>query len=61
MNLAEKIIEYENGNLTQEEVIELFQELYDTGIWRDLQGHYGRVMQAFIDIGVIKTSSTNLP
>ena len=46
-----KIIAYENNEMTQEEVIEFFQELIDTGhAWR-LQGHYGRTALRLIESG----------
>jgi len=46
-----KIIAYENDEMTQEEVIEFFQELIDTGYaWR-LQGHYGRTALRLIEYG----------
>ena len=46
-----KIIAYENNEMAQEEVIEFFQELIDTGhAWR-LQGHYGRTALRLIEYG----------
>ena len=46
-----KIIAYENNEMTQEEVIEFFQELIDTGhAWR-LQGQYGRTALRLIEYG----------
>ena len=46
-----KIIAYENNEMSQEEVIECFQELIDTGhAWR-LQGHYGRTARRLIEYG----------
>lgn len=51
--LLRKIIDYESGNLTDEdEVIEFFQELIDSGLAWKLQGHYGRMAQALIAKGV---------
>ena len=52
-----KIIAYENNEMTQEEVIEFFQELIDTGhAWR-LQGHYGRTALRLIEYGLCKEAS----
>lgn len=49
----DKIIAYEQGELSSEEIIELFQHLVDNGMaWR-LQGHYGRTAQALIDRGLV--------
>jgi len=52
-NIVEQINEYENGNLTDQEVIELFQELVDTGVVWTLQGSYGRVAFDLIEQGLV--------
>jgi hypothetical protein len=50
---VDAIIKYENGELFQDEIVELFQELVDTGdAWR-LQGSYGRMAAALIDAGLV--------
>jgi len=54
MNIVNKISEYENGNLTDDEVIELFQHLVDTGVVWTLQGSYGRMAQYLIEQELIK-------
>ena len=46
-----KIIEYESGEMSEEGVISLFQELIDTGLAWKLQGHYGRVAISLIESG----------
>ncbi len=46
-----QIIAYENGELTEDEVIDLFQELINSGLVWQLQGHYGRMASALIDAG----------
>ena len=49
-----KIIKYESGEMNQEETIEFFQELIDSGYaWR-LQGHYGRTALKMIEWGYCK-------
>lgn len=52
-DLLDRIVRYESGALTEEEMIELFQYLVDTGIAWNLQGHYGRTAAALIDAGII--------
>ena len=46
-----KIVQYENGELTDEETIELFQELINTGLAWQLQGNYGRTAVQFLEEG----------
>lgn len=50
--MIDGIIEYENGELDEQEVIELFQRLIDNGMAWQLQGHYGRTAAALIEAGV---------
>lgn len=50
----DKMFAFENGELSEEEVIELFQFLIDTGhAWR-LQGFYGRTAAFLIANGFCK-------
>ena len=51
--LTKKIISYEQGELTEEEVIDFFQELVDSGLAWNLQGHYGRTAYAMIQEGLV--------
>ena len=49
----DRLIAYEEGRLTPNDVINLFQELVDSGhVWR-LQGHYGWVARRLIELGMI--------
>lgn len=52
-DLTTRIIDFETGDVTEEQVLELFQHLVDTGLAWSLQGHYGRTAQALIDAGLI--------
>ena len=49
-----EIIDYENGDLDEEETCVLFQKLVDNGMAWTLQGHYGRTASAMIAAGVIQ-------
>ena len=51
--LAERIIDYECGNLDEDEVIELFQDLVDDETIYHLQGNYQRTANALIAAGLI--------
>lgn len=51
MNVVSRIMAYEDGELTHEEVVGLFQELINSGLAWSLQGHYGRMATALIESG----------
>ena len=53
-DVVDKIIAYESGEMDDEQTVEFFQELYDSGLWTGLQGHYHRVMASLIEGGYIK-------
>ena len=57
MKLLDKIIAYESGELSEEETIKFFQELIDTGLAWQLQGHYGRTAQWLIEVGLCSRPS----
>lgn len=52
-DLAGKIIAFESGEMDEDEVVELFQELLDMGMVWKLQGFYGRTATQLIDAGMI--------
>lgn len=54
MSIEDKMLAYEQNNMEEQEMIEFFQELLDTGLAWELQGHYGRATQALLDLGYIK-------
>ena len=47
------LFKYESGECTEEEVIELFQNILDTKSYFWLQGQYGRTCQQLLQAGVI--------
>lgn len=49
--MIDKIIAYEQGELTEEETIDLFQGLIDSGQAWTLQGSYGRMAADLINAG----------
>lgn len=51
-DLVSAIIQLETGEMMEEEIIELFQHLIDTGKIEGLQGSYGRTAQQLIEAGL---------
>ena len=45
----DQILAFENGEMSEDEIIRFFQELVDTGLAWKLQGFYGRTAHALID------------
>ena len=56
-HLTDMIIKYEMGDLDDLDCIALFQELIDTGLAWQLQGHYGRTATALIEAGYCEAKS----
>ena len=53
LSLTNDIIAYEEGELDEDQMVELFQKLVNSGLAWQLQGHYGRTAQALIDAGLV--------
>jgi hypothetical protein len=51
MDQVDKIMAFESGELDEEGIIELFQELIDSGLVWQLQGSYGRTANFLIENG----------
>jgi hypothetical protein len=52
MDTLQFIMDYEDGSLSEEQVIEGFQDLINTGIVWELQGSYGRMAKSLIEQGL---------
>lgn len=53
MDMVDKISAYENGELDEGEMLELFQSLIDTGLIWQLQGNYARTAAHLIKAGYL--------
>jgi len=51
--LLDGLIGFEQGTLDEDEVIDLFQHLVDTGLAWQLQGFYGRTASDLLDAGLV--------
>lgn len=56
--MAQKVIDFEEDKLSDEEVIDLFQHLVDSGVAWSLQGQYGRIAVSLIDAGYVKPAKS---
>ncbi len=52
-SLVNDIVAYELDELSEDEVIDLFQRLVDSGAAWKLQGHYGRTAAELINAGLV--------
>lgn len=52
-DIVGKIMEYEEGAMSHEDMIVFFQELVDSGMAWTLQGSYGRMAQRLIEAGEV--------
>ena len=59
MDLVEKIQKYEEGNMPGDEMVIFFQELVNSGLAWNLQGHYGRMAELLIERGDIVSPKSN--
>jgi hypothetical protein len=54
VHLVDQLIAYEEGQITDDEEVALFQRLIDTGTCWHLDGHYQRVAATLIEAGLIR-------
>jgi hypothetical protein len=52
-DITESMIAYEQGQLDQQQTISLFQQLINSGLAWQLQGHYGRTATALLEAGLV--------
>lgn len=50
---SDLLLRYEKGELSQEEFLDLFQKIFDTGAHRYLDEHYGKTLSALCRYGII--------
>lgn len=53
------IIAYESGELDDDATLELFQQLVNSGLAWQLQGHYGRTAATLLESGYITRKDTD--
>lgn len=51
MTMINQVIAYEQGELDEEGIINMFQQLINSGLAWEMQGSYGRTAKALIDAG----------
>ena len=49
-----EIMDYENGSMPQDKMVDMFQRMHNSGMAYQLQGHYGRTAHALLQGGYIK-------
>jgi hypothetical protein len=52
LDITSQVIAYEQGDLSDEDTIALFQRLIDSGLAWQLQGSYGRMAARLIEDGL---------
>jgi len=60
-DLVSAIVRYEEGEMTDAEVLDLYQYLVDTGLAWQLQGSYGRMAARLIADGLVTAPGAPVP
>ena len=55
-DLVDRIMSYENGDMSEDEIVSFFGELIRSGLAWQLQGSYGRTAIALIKHGALSQS-----
>jgi hypothetical protein len=55
LQLVDQLIAYEEGQLTEDQEIALFEHLVQTGTCWQLEGHYQRVAATLMEAGLISS------
>jgi hypothetical protein len=56
-DVVNQIMDYESGSMSDDEQIEFFQQLVNTGMINGLQGHYQRVARDMFEMGLISDNN----
>jgi hypothetical protein len=57
LSFIDRLMAYEDGELDEQQTVQLFDEAMTTGLLCGLQGHYGRVAQDLKEKGLIEEIS----
>jgi hypothetical protein len=60
MKMIDMLMAYEDGELDSEQTVELFQNLIDSGLIFNLQGHYMRVAKELVNAGLIDLTTADI-
>tara|TARA_Y100000034_G_scaffold132858_1_gene196865 strand:+ start:1200 stop:1394 length:195 start_codon:yes stop_codon:yes gene_type:complete len=60
LQLTSEIMDYESGEMDEEEVLDFFQKLVDTGLVWELQGSYQRTAINLIYSGDIRARTADI-
>ncbi len=60
-DIVEQIIDFEMGELAEEELVPFFQQLVDDGILCGLQGSYHRIARHLAEEGLISLERKSCP
>jgi len=55
LRLVDRLIAYEEGQLSEDQEMALFEHLVQTGTCWQLQGHYQRVAATLLEAGLISS------